>query len=119
MSVNTDCAERSAEGESKMKLSHYKLGAIAAAACLAAPLTAHAADRRFCRDYTEEAIDQARAVRENPYCAGAVEYDPARWSFDRRGHFEWCLYMPPEAAERERYERSRYLSECGRRRRPY
>jgi hypothetical protein len=98
-----------------MKIGNRKLSMVAAAAILMIPAAAHAADRGFCRAYTDDALRQAREVRESPFCARAVDYDPARWSFDGRGHYEWCLTMPPQAAEAERYGRSRYLHECHRR----
>ncbi len=74
------------------------------------PFSAHAADPAFCAGYTDAALNQVRAALSSPNCrAGAVG---ARWSPDRRVHFDWCRTQPPAAAAAERQVRTDFLRGC-------
>jgi hypothetical protein len=90
------------------------LGSVVMVAAMAQPVAAFAAGPDFCRDYAEAAVRQAHEVREIPFCARVVRFDPARWSEDRRGHFEWCRAVPPDVAIAERDARTHHLHECRR-----
>jgi hypothetical protein len=72
------------------------------------PLTAQAADPAFCAGYADAAINQVRVALSSPNCAGGVR--GARWSSERRVHFDWCLTQPPGAAERN--ARTAFLRGC-------
>ena len=74
------------------------------------PLTAQAADPAFCAGYADAAINQVRVALSNPNCAHGVH--GARWSSERRVHFDWCLMQPPGAAAAERHARTEFLRGC-------
>jgi hypothetical protein len=99
-----------------MKLATMTFGAVALCAGMTSTIAAFGADRGYCRDYTEAAIRQAYEARQTRVCARQIPYEPARWSLDRRGHFEWCLYEPRELSEAERDYRAGFLDDCRRRR---
>jgi hypothetical protein len=94
-----------------MTITSKLLGALALGTTLMSVGGAYAANPEFCHDYTETALHQSQEAREL-HCRRAIEEDPARWSFDRRGHFDWCVSVPREAAEREREARHEILEEC-------
>jgi len=79
-------------------------------ALAALPLAAQAADPAFCRGYAEAAINQVRGALNNPNCARGLQ--GTRWSADYKVHFDWCLTVPPGAAESERVARTEYLRGC-------
>ena len=95
-----------------MKLAIFSLGAASLCTALIAPMTAFAADRDFCRDYAESAYRLAREVRAIRQCAWQVEREPAVWSLDRRGHYEWCLYTPGDVVAGGRAYRDDFLRDC-------
>jgi hypothetical protein len=99
-----------------MKIATMMLGAVVLCGAIASPMAAHAADRDFCRAYTEAAVRQASEARQSRYCARQIPYEPARWSLDRRGHFDWCRRSPRLEAEAERGYRADFLRDCRRRR---
>ena len=79
-----------------------------------APMAAHAADPRFCREYAESAVEQARRAQENHWCERDAR--GPRWSMEHRHHFEWCLGSRFEDARREREIRHEILERCRERR---
>jgi hypothetical protein len=85
--------------------------ALVLSASLMSGLTAaRAADPAFCRQYTQAALNQARAGLSNPRCAGGLQ--GARWSSDTAVHYEWCLGASFGAAGAERDARTQYLRAC-------
>jgi len=82
---------------------------IAALVCLASP-AAQAADPAFCAGYTDAALNQVRSAMSSPNCAAGAR--GARWSPERRVHFDWCLGQPPAAAAAERQVRTEFLRGC-------
>jgi hypothetical protein len=76
------------------------------------PLGANAAGPDFCANYAAAAVRQSYAVRQNPLCARAIVRNPARWTLERRVHFEWCRSVPAPAANAERAARRRHLLSC-------
>jgi hypothetical protein len=99
-----------------MRLSTMTFAAVALWAGIASPIAAFAADSDYCRDYTEAAIRQANEARQSRVCARQIPYEPARWSLDRRGHFEWCRDEPRQLSEAERAYRAGFLRDCRHRR---
>jgi hypothetical protein len=79
-----------------------------------APMAAHAADQRFCREYAESAVEQARRAMDSHRCER--EARGPRWSMEYRQHFEWCLGSRFEDARREREIRHEVLERCRERR---
>ena len=94
-----------------MKLVSAMLGAGVFGAAMTSAVGAYAADREFCQAYTQTAVRQAHEAREFR-CLRDVEYNPARWSEDGRGHFDWCRSVPREAAQEERDIRTDHIREC-------
>ena len=74
------------------------------------PITAQAADPAFCAGYADAALNQVRAALSSPNCAAGAR--GARWSPERRVHFDWCLTQPPGAAAAERVARTEFLRGC-------
>jgi len=74
------------------------------------PLKAEAADPAFCAGYADAALNQVRVALSSPNCAGGAR--GARWSSERRVHFDWCLSQPPGAAAAERVARTEFLRGC-------
>lgn len=72
--------------------------------------TAHAADPRFCKQYTKAALNQVRGGLADDRCAGSLQ--GARWSTEFAVHYEWCLGASMDAAAAERDERTRFLKAC-------
>jgi len=77
-----------------------------------APMAANAADPRFCREYAESAVEQARRAYDGRRCER--EARGPRWSREYRQHFEWCLGSRYEDARREREIRHEVLERCWR-----
>jgi hypothetical protein len=71
---------------------------------------AGAAEPGFCRDYTDAALHQVRAALATPACERGL--GGARWSADRRVHYEWCLGASPQAVNAERAIRAEHLRTC-------
>jgi hypothetical protein len=71
---------------------------------------ARAAEPGFCRDYTDAALHQVRAALATPACERGL--GGARWSADRRVHYEWCLGASPQAVNAERAIRAEHLRTC-------
>jgi hypothetical protein len=78
-------------------------------ACLVPP-AARAADPAFCAGYTDAALNQVRIALSSPNCMAGAR--GARWSPERRVHFDWCLGQPPAAAAAERQARTEFLRGC-------
>lgn len=87
--------------------------ALAGAALFALSTAASAADRDFCRDYTEAALVQVHEVMEMPRCAARIDPGP-RWSTDRSVHFRWCRGVSRDAANDEREARKDFIERCRR-----
>ena len=79
-----------------------------------APMAAQAADPRFCREYAESAVEQARRAMDSHRCER--EARGPRWSTYYRHHFDWCLGARFEEARREREIRHEILERCRERR---
>jgi hypothetical protein len=92
-----------------LKATTQKAILIAGLACLASP-AARAADPAFCAGYTDAALNQVRMAMSSPNCAAGAR--GARWSPERRVHFDWCLGQPPAAAAAERQVRTEFLRGC-------
>lgn len=75
---------------------------------------AHAADRNFCRDYSDAAMRQFKLAQEHERCHAAIRDDANRWHGDYRSHMEWCRSVSANDANRERESRKRVLDECAR-----
>ena len=75
---------------------------------------AKAADKDFCRAYTDAAMRQVHEAREHPRCHDLIRDNPARWQDDYQGHFNWCLSTHRDDVERERDARTRELDGCAR-----
>ena len=86
--------------------------AICLIACSLAPSAVRAADPRFCREYAESAVDQARRAFDSRRCEREVR--GPRWSTNYREHFDWCLGARFEDARREREIRHDILERCWR-----
>jgi hypothetical protein len=86
------------------------LGVGGLAACLLAPSIARAADPGYCNDYAHAAVDQTRFARSMPWCAPGTT--GPRWSFDYRGHYDWCLGARFRDAQFERQARHDYIESC-------
>jgi hypothetical protein len=84
-------------------------GFVTALACFVPP-AAQAADPAFCAGYTDAALNQVRIAMSSPNCASGAR--GARWSPERRVHFDWCLTQPPAAAAAERQTRTEFLRGC-------
>ena len=87
--------------------------AIAGAAMWALSPAAQAADRDFCRHYTDAALVQVREVMNMPRCAERLDPGP-RWSADRAVHFRWCRGVSRDAANDERDARKEFIERCRR-----
>ena len=74
------------------------------------PPAAQAADPAFCAGYADAALNQVRIAMSSPNCMGGAR--GARWSPERRVHFDWCLTQPPVAAAAERNARTEFLRGC-------
>jgi hypothetical protein len=72
--------------------------------------TARAAGPDFCRDYAHAAENQVRGGLNNPRCIPGMRGE--RWSSEFRVHYDWCLGVSREAADRERDIRTDYLRHC-------
>ena len=90
------------------KLMHAVIIAAGLAALM--PVSAHAADPAFCRNYAQAAINQVRGALANPGCAARIQ--GARWSSDLQLHYGWCLSQPYAAAGAERDARTAFLRGC-------
>ncbi len=88
------------------------MGLAVAAALLASAGVAQAADRDFCRDYTDAAMHQVNAALDDDRCARWIDEDSPRWSTDRHVHWDWCRYHSTGDAWHERNERRRVLDRC-------
>ena len=87
------------------------VGTIASTLVLLAPLSAaQAADPGFCRTYAQAAQNQVRTALRSPRCRAGIE--GARWSSDRKVHFDWCLTASRADADSERGARTGYLRGC-------
>lgn len=81
------------------------------AAIFVTPFAAQAADRGFCRDYTQAALRQVHAVMELPRCAARVDGGP-RWSSEAFVHYRWCRDQSMDAANDEREARKDFIDRC-------
>lgn len=82
-------------------------GLILAAIMFGAALPAQAQNReQRCRDYSEQAADQANQ-NERDRCG----FRGPRWSGDRAPHYAWCLLFPRQADDEAR-ARSEDLRKC-------
>ena len=97
-----------------MKRVNMILGVAVLGAMMTSPITASAADRNFCRAYTDQALRKAQQARQMR-CLRQFEYNLARWSLDGNGHYSWCVTVPRDYAEQERAIRTDSLRECQRR----
>ncbi|MGB8365029.1 MAG: hypothetical protein ACLQUZ_18950 [Rhizomicrobium sp.] len=86
---------------------------IAGAAFVATASGVQAADRDFCREYTDAALVQVRAALSMPRCAERFDPGP-RWSTDRAVHFKWCRGVSRDAANDEREARKDFIERCRR-----
>lgn len=89
------------------------LGAVLAVT--AAASAAQAAPVPFCREYTADAIRQVREARSHPRrCDALVASFPARWTMNRRAHFDWCVSpnVSIAMADAERRARREGLEHC-------
>jgi hypothetical protein len=98
-----------------MKLANLILGTAVLGAAAMSPVVVQAADRDFCRAYTDNALRQAAEARQSRFCARQIDREPARWSQDPRGHFDWCRRTDRRAVEAEQFYRSGFLRDCRRR----
>ncbi len=98
-----------------MKLATLLLGAAVLGATAMSPIMAQAADRDFCRAYTDMALRQAANARQSRFCARQISREPERWSQDPRTHFDWCRRTDRRDVEAERFYRSGFLRDCQRR----
>jgi len=96
--------------EDKMLKILLRAAMVAPALAVLLPLAAQAANPEFCRGYAEAAENQVRAALSNPACAPGAR--GARWTPERRVHFDWCLTQPVPAVEGERGARTAYLRGC-------
>jgi len=90
--------------------SKFLLGCGVAAACALTVPAARAAPEPFCRDYTRAALNQVQKALSIPRCRPGM--DGPRWSADFKVHFDWCIGVPPSAAEGERMARTAHLRRC-------
>jgi hypothetical protein len=83
-----------------------------AMACGSTAITplALAADPNFCRDYAGAAVRQAREAWSIPPCR--PNFESPRWTTEFRIHFDWCLTTSYDAANAERFARTRHLEHC-------
>jgi hypothetical protein len=72
---------------------------------------AYAASRAYCRDYAQEATRQVRTARDSPACWRRID-NQNRWVNNYWNHYEWCLSVPREWVQFERYRRSQHLQDC-------
>jgi hypothetical protein len=83
----------------------FGLALALAAVLAAAPVGAQGRDSR-CRDYSRDAVDQARE-NDRRNCG----YSGPRWSGDATGHFAWCMLFPRQAEDENR-ARAEDLRRC-------
>ena len=87
-----------------------RMAIVIAALTYFVPLTAQAADPAFCAGYADAALNQVRIAMSSPNCMAGAR--GARWSPERRVHFDWCVGQPPAAAAAERQARTDFLRGC-------
>lgn len=73
---------------------------------------AQAADRDFCRNYTDAALRQVHVALDVPRCVRRIDTASARWSTDPEVHFRWCRGVTGYDAAAERDARTRILDHC-------
>jgi hypothetical protein len=70
---------------------------------------ASAASPEFCDSYAHRAVHEFEV---NVHTPGCFKGEDLRWHPHFRKHFDWCLGVSPEEAERERDYRRARLREC-------
>jgi hypothetical protein len=83
-------------------------GALFGLAAISALAPAHAQGGReqFCRDYADDAVEQAEQNRRR-----RCGFTGPRWGGNEEGHFLWCTFNPREA-ESENRVRNDLLRQC-------
>ena len=84
---------------------------VGSALTLMAASDANAASRGYCREYAREAMRQVQAARYSPGCWRRID-NWNRWVDNYWNHYEWCLSVPREWVQFERYTRAGYLQDC-------
>lgn len=74
------------------------------------PEVARAGDPGFCQNYAQSAMNEIQRAHQIPNCA--YRLNGGRWNFNYNSHFNWCMGVPYEIAERERHERREFLERC-------
>jgi|SRR5579864_4246745 len=74
------------------------------------PGATRAADPGFCQDYARSAMNEIQRAHQIPNCA--YRLNGGRWNFNYNAHFNWCIGVPYDLAEHERYERRQFLERC-------
>jgi hypothetical protein len=64
-----------------------------------------AAQCRFCKAYSDEAVDIANSVRNNACPLFDTTIPPPQWSTDPAAHKRWCMAANNDAIDRERADR--------------
>ena len=89
---------------------NLSVAGVALALFLSGLAEVQAADRAFCEQYAQAALNQVRGGLNNRACAGGVQ--GSRWSSDFKVHYNWCLGASFQAAGAERDARTAYLKAC-------
>lgn len=71
-----------------------------------------AADHEFCRGYADSAVHQFHDADKFRRCRHHIHDNPARWSPDYEGHYNWCRGVDRRAADGERNARAHALDDC-------
>jgi len=84
--------------------------ALGSALMVSMPMSAHAADPGFCRNYARAALNQVQIALSTPACRPGLQ--GTRWSADFRVHYDWCLGASFGDVDSERGARTGYIRGC-------